>query len=103
MLARLTGRGDLRNEVSRHEAVALALVNPYEPAVGSLATSFPEDDSVLLADRFFPALYQQYDLRFVYAAPSLVRTTRRIEWDPDSPALKSTADDDYIPRVAAAK
>jgi len=103
VLARLTGRGDLRNEVSRYEAVALALVNPYESAVGSLVTSFPENNSILLSDRFFPALYQQYDLRFVYAAPSLVRTTRRIEWDPGSPALQSMPSDDYRARVAAAE
>ena len=29
-----------------------------------------------------------YDVRFGYAAPALAATTRRLEWDPDSPALQ---------------
>jgi len=100
VLIRLAGRNDLRNEASKYEAVALAMVNPYEPDVGSLVRSFPNTDSMLLADRFFPTLYRQYDLRFVYAAPSLAKTTGRIEWDEASSALADIPERDYEPRIA---
>lgn len=101
VLVRLTGRADLRNEVSKYEAVALSMINPYEPDIGSLVHSFPESSSALLLDRFFPTLYQQYDLRFVYAAPSLAATTRRVEWDAKSPALADMPERDYEPRMGA--
>lgn len=101
VLARLTGRADLRNEVSKYEAVAISMINPYEPDIGLIVQSFPDSSSALLVDRFFPTLYRQYDLRFVYAAPSLAGTTRRVEWDPESPALADMLERDYEPRVAS--
>ena len=55
--------------------------------------------SVLHFDRFFPALYEQYDLRFVYGASVLASKTRRIEWDADSPVLSDPRLDGIEARV----
>jgi len=101
VMTRLTARTDLRNDVTKYEAVALALVNPYKPGSGELVDAFPAPTSPLIFNKFFPTMYQQYDLRFVYAAPSLTGTTRRAEWDAGSPALQNMPSDDYRPRLAA--
>ncbi|MDE0207503.1 MAG: hypothetical protein OXP66_15935, partial [Candidatus Tectomicrobia bacterium] len=36
---------------------------------------------------FFDALYLRYDERYVYSAPDLKATTRRLAWDQESPAF----------------
>ena len=86
-MARLTNRMDVRNEASRYESVALALVNTVAANRGELVTGYPLPESPLLFDKFFPTLYRAYDLHFVYTAPALKPLTQRLEWAADSPAL----------------
>jgi hypothetical protein len=100
ILARLTGRNDIRDDATKYEAVALALVDAGPREAGEILTSFPGSDSPLLLDGFFERLYRQYDLRFVFAAPSLETTTRRFEWDVDSPVVTDPRVSEYRPRVA---
>ena len=69
VIARLTGRDDVRSEMTKYEAIALALVNPDPPHVGEIVRTFPPEGSPLLLDDFFSKLYAQYDQRFIYAAP----------------------------------
>jgi len=99
VLARLADRNDVRDDVTKYEAVALTLVSPDPPDPGGVVSGFPPSDSPLLLDRFFEKLYRQYDQRFVFAAPGLERTTRRLEWDMDSPAVRDTRIAEYQPRV----
>ncbi len=100
VMARLADRADVREETTKYEAVALALASPDEPTVGELVATFPAEDSPLLLADFFAKLYRQYDQRFVYAAPALRTTTRRLEWHPESPALSDPRTADYSVRVA---
>lgn len=99
VLGRLTGRADLRDVTTRYEAVTLALVTPDPPNVGELVATFPPQTSPLLFTAFFEILYRQYDLRFVYAAPRLDSTTRRLEWETDSPALSDPRSKEYQARI----
>ena len=100
VLARLHGRDDVRAETTKYEAVALAMVTPDAAAAGTLLQGFPEETSPLRLNRFFDILYQQYDQRFVFAAPALESATRRIEWASDSPILSHQDIADFNPRVA---
>jgi hypothetical protein len=99
VMARLAGRDDVRSETTKYEAIALALVVPDPPNVGELLETFPPGDSPLLLRDFFEKLYRQYDQRFVYAAPRLEPTTRRLAWSPESPALNGRHLLEYDPRV----
>lgn len=87
VLARLSGRADIRDDATKYEAVAMALIDLDEGKREELLTHFPGPDSPLRFDGFFPQLYQQFDHRFVFAAPALEGKTRRLEWREDSPAL----------------
>lgn len=86
-MARLSNRADVRNQSSRYEAVALALVETNDPNRGELLAGFPPPESPLTFRQFFPTLYRAYDMRFVYAAPALKSVTQRFEWAADSPAF----------------
>ena len=99
-IARLTNRADVRNEASRYEAVALALVHTSAANRGELLINYPPPDSLLRFEKFFPTLYRMYDLRFVYTAPALKPITERLAWLPDSPALSIPAASGLNPRVA---
>ncbi|MGD0896233.1 MAG: hypothetical protein ABR915_00270 [Thermoguttaceae bacterium] len=99
VMARLAGRDDVRNETTKYEAVALTLVNPDAPHVGEILKTFPLEGSPLLVGEFFDKLYRQYDQRFIYAAPRLEPTTRRLAWSPDSPALGEGRPLEYAPRL----
>ena len=97
-MSRLTGRSDLRNDHTRYEAIGLLLVNLQEDAI-TAPVPYPSATSGLYFDGFFPTLYRQYDLRFVYGAAALAPRTRRLQWDPNSPVLAlkcehQSADDD---------
>ncbi len=98
-MARLTGRGDLRNDVSRYETIALLMLNPENP-VGGVFDAYPAFDSALRFDGFFKTLVDQYDLRFVYGAPMLKSVTRRAFWAKDSPVMGDGRMQEFIPRVA---
>ncbi len=100
-MARITNRQDIRNDVSRYEAVAIALVHPRGTNVAKLVDNFPITSSPLTFDRFFEKLYQCYDLRFVYAAPALQAQTKRLEWDPDSPIHADALACGFVPRISA--
>jgi len=100
-MSELTGRRGVRNDYTRYEAVAIALVHPSGDAIGELVPSFPLVGSRLLFEKFFASLYQIYDHRFVYAAPDLKSVTARLTWDPSSPALEETGKLGFEPRLAA--
>jgi hypothetical protein len=99
-MARITNRCDLRNDVSRYEAVALALVHPRGTDAAAVVRDFPLSSSELAFERFFEKLYATYDLRFVYTAPALDDVTRRLEWDPESPVIAPALEAGFSPRVA---
>jgi len=100
-MARLTGRRDLRDDVSRYEAIALILVNPYPEEVGHVFPGYPDPGSELCLSSFFESLYRHYDLRFVYGAANLRNRTQRLTWHPESPALQAELAHDFASRVAA--
>jgi hypothetical protein len=98
-VARLTRRSDIRNEVSRYEAIALALVETGDGNTHQVFRGFPDASSPLYFDHFFQSLYDAYDRRFVYPAPSLEKTTKRIEWASDSPAIDAARQAGFTPRI----
>lgn len=88
----MTGRRGIRDEISRYEAMTMALIEPQGAAAGTVLDLFPPSGSPLLLQDFFGTLYQRYEERFVYGAPSLAERgfTTRLEWDPDSPVFTRT-------------
>ena len=88
-LGALTDRVGIRNDVSRYEAISLALIDTRNDGSGQMLPDFPPIESPLRLEKFFEALYLRYDERFVYSAPDLKSKTARIEWSPDSPILES--------------
>jgi hypothetical protein len=82
-LRELTNRNGVRDDVSRYEAVSLALVDP-EVNAGQVLDTYPKSDSPLRLERFFETLYLRYDERYVYSAPDLKSVTRRREWSSTS-------------------
>jgi hypothetical protein len=100
-LARLAGRRDMRDDITRYESMALVLVSPDETTLGDAFAAYPPVESPLHFDGFFARIYEQYDLRFVYGAPTLAHETRRLEWDPDSPALTHECVMGLSPRLAS--
>lgn len=97
-LRELVGRRGIRDDVSRYEAIGFGLVEMHGDERNSLLESFPQKDSPLRLSGFFDTLYARYDERFVVSAPDLASTTRRLEWDPASPAFQVPGLD-YAPRV----
>ena len=99
-LRELANRRGIRNDVSRYEAIALALASTRVEQVGEIIADFPGSESGLRFDRFFDTLYRQYDERFVYAAPDLRKVTARTEWTAASAAFSANvvADLDYDAR-----
>jgi hypothetical protein len=109
-LREMTLRHGLRNEISRYEAMTLALIEPKGEQAGSVFPNFPPEESPLHLDRFFTTLYQRYEERFVYGASLLAERgiTPRKEWAPDSPIFEQTSPQgeswpklDFAPRKAA--
>ena len=101
-LGALTGRQGIREDASRYEAVALAMIDMRNDSIGRPLPGFPPPDSPVRIKRFFETLYLRYDERYVYSAPDLASKTRRIEWSPESPALASDVATtlDYEIRIA---
>ncbi len=98
-LRELVGRRGIRDDISRYEAIGFGLVEMHGPRRNRLLDSFPEADSPLELGGFFDTLYARYDERFVVSAPDLARVTRRLEWDPASPAFGGPPMD-YTARTA---
>jgi hypothetical protein len=90
-MSRLTGRKDLRDDVSRYEAVALALVE-FGDGAAIVRNDYPLPLTALRFERFLADLLDRYDLRFVYSAPALRGTTARLEWVCDDPLKTMAAD-----------
>ena len=86
-LTEMTGRLGVRNDMSRYEAVGMALVDMRCGFAGHLMEGFPPSDSRLNFAGFFDTLYRRYDERYVVGAPQLKSRTRRAVWAADSPAL----------------
>ncbi|HVH81466.1 MAG TPA: hypothetical protein VM782_18845 [Stellaceae bacterium] len=103
-LSEMTGRRGIRDEISRYEAIALTMIEPKGASAGAPFQGFPLEGDLLHLSRFFPSLYEQYDERFVFGAPSLAGRTRRREWSAASPIFKNPPSDapqlDYTPRTS---
>jgi hypothetical protein len=98
VMGRLTGRADLRSDPSRYEAVALLMVEGRARHPVEVFNTYPPLQSPLHSTTFFGTLLRQYDLRFVYGAPSLSETRRRY-WHPESPALADSRAAEFNPRA----
>ena len=96
VLLGLAGRDGVRNDISRYEALALAMVDPEGRAV---LADWPAASSPLRIDGFMGAIYRAYDQRYVYAAPKLARRTRRLAWQGASPAFSEPQARGLIPRL----
>jgi hypothetical protein len=86
-LRELTGRRGIRDDVSRYEAVALAMIEPSGDRAGDVLADFPPHDSPLRLEQFFQTLYLRYEERYLFGAPDLKSVTRRLEWAAESHAL----------------
>jgi hypothetical protein len=102
-LSEMTARQGIRDEISRYEAMAIALVEPKGDDAGNVFEGFPALNSPLHHAKFFQTLYQRYEERFVYGAPLLAErgVTTRFEWAPESPVFENPLVD-FTPRVASA-
>ena len=89
-LRELTGRRGIRNDVSRYEAVTLAMVEVSGARAGDVLHDFPPHDSPLRLEQFFQTLYLRYEERYLFGAPDLKSVTRRLEWAPESPVFDHT-------------
>ena len=94
-LRELSGRRGIRNDISRYEAVSLAMIDMIHGQTGDVLAEFPPPDSPLRFEQFFERLYVRYEERYVYSAPDLKRETRRLEWSPQSPAFQDVASADF--------
>lgn len=99
-LVGLTGRSGIRNEVSRYEACGMTLVEVGAESFGAVCSTFPKADSILRYENMFAAIYNEYDLRFVYQAPDLVARTRRRQWSEESGILSDPRIIEFEPRIA---
>ena len=96
VLLGLAGRRGIRNDITRYESLALALVRPDPP---SIMPDWPGAGSPLRFEDAFERMYRQYDQRYVFAAPKLAKRTARAEWREDSPALEERMALEYRARV----
>lgn len=96
VLRGLAGRRGIRNDITRYESLALALIQPRPPAI---TAEWPPGESPLRFERLFDRMYREYDQRYVFAAPKLAKRTARAVWSQESPALEDRKTLDYRPRV----
>ena len=99
VMARLVGRNDIRDVATKYEAATICLADPRTETAGNLIADFPPENSLLGFNPFFDRLYEQYDQRFIYAAPALKTVTRRLEWDSESPVVSDLRISGFRPRV----
>ena len=97
VLLGLAGRDGVRNDISRYEALALAMIDPASRAA---LTDWPSAKSPLRIERFMDAIYRAYDQRYVYAAPKLAKRTARLTWRSDSPAFGEAVAREFLPRLS---
>ncbi len=98
-MVRLAGRQGSRDDVSRYEAVGILLASPEDANLGRIVDSYPTSDSPLSVRTFFTDLYAAYDVRYVYNASRLRSRTRRLAWDPESPAVWDPRATGMTPRI----
>ena len=100
-LSAMTDRAGIRNDLSRYEAVAMAMIEMHPQRIGELMETYPPDGSPVNFKRFFQMLYRRYDERYVVSAPQLAKSTRRLEWSLESPVFEAEeySDLDYDPRL----
>src|SRR5208283_1105141 len=60
-LREMTSRQGIRDEISRYEAITLALIEPKGAVAGEVVPDFPPADSPLQLHLFFQTLYQRYE------------------------------------------
>jgi len=101
-VSRLAGRSGIRDDMTRYESIGLGLIEAEPGQMGRAIADYPDSSSGLDVDGFFNRLYAQYDERFIYGAPKLETVTRRLEWSPQSPALKMITPD-YPIRLGSPK
>jgi hypothetical protein len=102
-LREMCGRRGIRNELSRYEAIALAMIDTTPGRNGVVLSSFPPEGSPLRLEQFFSTLYLRYDERYVYSAPLLKSVTQRLQWSRLSPAFDAAQGivrPDYQIRIA---
>lgn len=101
-LGAMTDRVGIRNDLSRYEAVAMAMIEMHSERIGELLENYPPGGSPVNFKRFFEMLYRRYDERYVVSAPQLAKSTRRLEWSRDSSVFGSEeySDLDYDARLA---
>jgi hypothetical protein len=97
-VSRLAGRSGIRDDLTRYESIGLGLIESEQKRLGDIVAHYPDPSRGLNIDGFFDRLYAQYDERFIYGAPKLETVTRRLQWSPDSPALKRV-EPDYSPKL----
>ena len=102
----LTGRRLVRDDLTRYEAVAIAIVEMAPARLGRILENFPHADAALHPSAFLPSLLSTYDLRYPYFAASVSSLERKI-WAIESPALALMGDAatwrnrfGFAPRVA---
>ena len=103
-LRELSGRRGIRNEVSRYEAISLAMIDMSKQSIGTVHSDFPSSESTLRLEDFFEKLYERYDERYVFSAPDLKSKTQRQEWSPESSVFQTNVFEtypalDFVPRV----
>lgn len=91
-LAELSGRRFVRDDFTRYERVAFALVDTDPGNLGGILREFPSTDSPLRSEGFFADLFTCYDIRFPYVGASLPNL-RRAVWSDRSPLLKNLMED----------
>ena len=96
VLLGLAGRRGIRNDITRYESLALALVRTHPP---SIMEEWPPAGSPLRFEQAFERMYREYDQRYVFAAPKLARRTARVVWSDESPALIESVGLDYPARI----
>jgi hypothetical protein len=106
-LRELTNRRGIRNDVSRYEAISLAMIDMTDSKAGAVLADFPPEGSPLRIENFFASLYLRYDERYVFSAPKLESITRRLEWSRTSdlferstPAASTYPVLDFEPRLS---
>lgn len=98
-LRELTGRRGIRNDVSRYEAVTLAMIEPVGERAGDVLATFPPHDSPLRLEQFFQTLYLRYEERYLFGAPDLKSVTRRLDWAPASPIFDAPPGAEAFPTL----
>ena len=102
----LTGRRLVRDDLTRYEAVAIAIIEMAPARIGQILENVPRSEAALHPSTFLPSLLSTYDLRYPYFAASVGSLERKV-WHRESPAFEAMGDEatwknrfGFIPRIA---